>query len=231
MLFLSSLIFQLIFFLNMFILILIWLPGLFMRRQISQELGRTWGRTSLWLLDKICNLKIERRGLEHIQQGSLIVAAKHQSMWETFVLPIHFSDFSYILKHELIWLPFFGWYLLAAQQIAIDRAKGGKLLPQLIDKAKKLSAESIKSLFKTGFFKDVRLEQDGSTLVVIVEERPSISSVKIEGNKDISTDDLKKALFPDGSPATPAEFKERFTAYLDKILKSRDAAKVRLVIE
>jgi outer membrane protein insertion porin family len=56
------------------------------------------------------------------------------------------------------------------------------------------SAESIKALFKTGFFKDVRLEQDGNTLVVIVEERPSIASVKIEGNKDISTDDLKKAL-------------------------------------
>ena len=56
------------------------------------------------------------------------------------------------------------------------------------------SAESIKALFKTGFFKDVRLEQEGDTLVVIVEERPSISSVQIEGNKDISTDDLKKAL-------------------------------------
>ena len=142
MLLLRSLIFQIIFFLNMFLLIVIWLPGLFMRRQISQELGRTWGRTSLWLLDKICNLKIERRGVEHIQQGSLIVAAKHQSMWETFVLPIHFSDFSYILKHELIWLPFFGWYLLAAQQIAIDRAKGSKLLPQLIEKAKKLFSQN-----------------------------------------------------------------------------------------
>jgi outer membrane protein insertion porin family len=56
------------------------------------------------------------------------------------------------------------------------------------------SSESIKALFKTGFFKDVRLEQDGNTLVVIVEERPSISSVQIDGNKDISTDDLKKAL-------------------------------------
>lgn len=56
------------------------------------------------------------------------------------------------------------------------------------------SAESIKALFKTGFFKDVRLEQDGHTLVIIVEERPSIASIKIEGNKDIGTDDLKKAL-------------------------------------
>lgn len=56
------------------------------------------------------------------------------------------------------------------------------------------SAESIKSLFKTGFFKDVRIEQDGGTLVVIVEERPSISRIALEGNKDISSDDLKKAL-------------------------------------
>lgn len=56
------------------------------------------------------------------------------------------------------------------------------------------SAESIKSLFKTGFFKDVRIEQEGATLVVIVEERPSISRIALEGNKDISSDDLKKAL-------------------------------------
>jgi len=56
------------------------------------------------------------------------------------------------------------------------------------------SAESIKALFKTGFFRDVRLEQDGNVLVVVVEERPSIASVKIEGNKDISTEDLTKAL-------------------------------------
>jgi hypothetical protein len=47
----------------------------------------------------------------------------------------------------------------------------------------------------------------------------------------VRLEDLKKALFPDGSPATPAEFKERFNAYLDQILKGRDAAKVRLVIE
>jgi hypothetical protein len=47
----------------------------------------------------------------------------------------------------------------------------------------------------------------------------------------VRLDELKKALFPDGSPATPAEFKQRFTDYLDKLLKSRDANKVRLVME
>ena len=58
----------------------------------------------------------------------------------------------------------------------------------------KQSAEAIKALFKTGFFKDVRLEHDGHVLIVIVEERPSIASVKIEGNKDLSSDELMKGL-------------------------------------
>jgi hypothetical protein len=47
----------------------------------------------------------------------------------------------------------------------------------------------------------------------------------------VSLDDLKKALFPDGSPATPNEFKDRFNTHLEKILKGRDAVKVRLVVE
>ncbi len=58
----------------------------------------------------------------------------------------------------------------------------------------KQSAESIKALFKTGFFKDVRLGHDGDELIVLVEERPSIASISIDGNKDMSTEELLKAL-------------------------------------
>lgn len=56
------------------------------------------------------------------------------------------------------------------------------------------TAPVIKSLFKTGFFKDVKLGREGNVLIIRVEERPSIASVKIEGNKDISTEDLNKVL-------------------------------------
>ena len=52
----------------------------------------------------------------------------------------------------------------------------------------------IRALFKTGFFTDVNLERKGEVLVITVTERPAIAEVKITGNSDISTEDLKKAL-------------------------------------
>jgi len=56
------------------------------------------------------------------------------------------------------------------------------------------AAKAIRALFKTGFFKDVVLEQSGNVLIVHVQERPSIAKIIIEGNKDISKEDLEKAL-------------------------------------
>lgn len=55
-------------------------------------------------------------------------------------------------------------------------------------------SKSIRALYKTGFFKDVRLEQEGSTLIVFVIERPAIADIEFEGNKDIDTEELSKAL-------------------------------------
>ncbi len=56
------------------------------------------------------------------------------------------------------------------------------------------AAQAIRALFKTGFFADVRLERDGNVLVVVVDERPSVASISISGNKDIKTEQLLEAL-------------------------------------
>jgi outer membrane protein insertion porin family len=53
---------------------------------------------------------------------------------------------------------------------------------------------AIRALFNTGFFKDISLERDGSTLVVNVVERPSVAKIAIEGNKDIKQEELTEAL-------------------------------------
>jgi len=56
------------------------------------------------------------------------------------------------------------------------------------------AAQAVKALFATGFFRDVRLEEDGGVLLVVVQERPTISKVDLAGNKEFDTDTLKKAL-------------------------------------
>ncbi len=57
-----------------------------------------------------------------------------------------------------------------------------------------MSAGAIRSLYGTGFFKDVRLEREGNVLVVFVAEKPAIAGLKLEGNNDIPTDKLKESL-------------------------------------
>jgi 1-acyl-sn-glycerol-3-phosphate acyltransferase len=76
----------------------------------------------------ICNTKVEYRGLDKIPKGPLIVASKHQSMWETFALLQFFEQPLFILKRELMWIPFFGWYLKKCNMIGIDRSAGGRAL-------------------------------------------------------------------------------------------------------
>ena len=56
------------------------------------------------------------------------------------------------------------------------------------------TAGAVRALFRTGFFRDVRLERDGDTLVVVVVERPSIGSIEFVGNEELETDDLLSAL-------------------------------------
>jgi len=79
--------------------------------------------------------------------------------------------------------------------------------------AEKDYPEIIRALFKTGFFTDVNLERKGNVLVVTVTERPAIAEVKITGNKDISSDDLKKSLTEVGL----AEGRVFDRALLDKV--------------
>ena len=75
----------------------------------------------------ICGTRVEYRGLEKIPKGPLIVASKHQSMWETFALLQFFEQPLFILKRELKWIPFFGWYLLKADMIDVERSAGARV--------------------------------------------------------------------------------------------------------
>lgn len=141
MLLLRSLLFNLLFYANMIVLMIVGLPTMFMSRRSVFNLARMWARSSLWLLDRICNLKHEFRGLERRPVAPYIIAPKHQSTWETFALTLIFDDFSYILKRELTYIPVFGWYLWKADQIAINRSRGKTALAQAAARAQQIFAE------------------------------------------------------------------------------------------
>lgn len=136
-----SAVFNVCFFAFTVILMIGGLPTLAGDRHSVIKLARIWSRTSLWLLEKICGLKVEFRGVENIPEGGFILAAKHQSALETFALVQHVKDFSFILKRELTLIPLFGWYLKRAEQIAIDRKSGRAAMEQAIERSRAILAE------------------------------------------------------------------------------------------
>lgn len=122
-------------------LALIGLPVLLLGRHRVHDYARFWTRASVKLLETICGIKIAFRGLEHIPEGACLIAAKHQSALETLALTTITRDFSYVLKKELTAIPIFGWYLIGAEQIAIDRSKRAQALPDLIRQTHEAVAE------------------------------------------------------------------------------------------
>ena len=133
-----SIVFNLLFYLNLSVLLVAAIPTFLMPRRAILRMAKVWGQTSLWLLRVICGLKVEFRGLENITPGPLIVAAKHQSTWETFALLSLFDDPTFIIKRELMWIPLFGWFTVKGRMIPVRRGAGSQAL---IDMARNARSE------------------------------------------------------------------------------------------
>jgi len=133
---LRSAIFNVLFYLNLFAHFIIAIPTLVMPRIAIIKVATFWGLTNNWLLRAVCGIKVEYRGLEKIPPGALLVASKHQSLWETFGLLWLFSDPAFILKRELQWIPFFGWYAMKAGMIPVDRGRRGQALADMTERAR-----------------------------------------------------------------------------------------------
>lgn len=91
-----------------------------------------WSTFNLWWLKVTCKLRFEVEGQEHIPDVPSVVLCKHQSAFETMALQRIFPPQVWLLKRELLWLPFFGWGLAMLEPIAIDRKAGRKALSQLL---------------------------------------------------------------------------------------------------
>ena len=141
MLVIRSVVFNLLFYLTLILLMIFGLPTILGGRRAVFALASVWRAASVWLLNAICDLKIEYRGIENIPRGGVIIAAKHQSFLETFALLKYAPDFAIVLKRQLTYIPLFGLYLLVSKQISIDRTRGRQALQQIAATAKLVLAE------------------------------------------------------------------------------------------
>jgi len=132
-----SLTFNVLFYVNLIVHMIVALPTLALPHRIHRAFVRSYSRTSLWLLRVICGTTVEWRGLAKIPPGACIVACKHQSLWETFALYAIFDDPTYILKRELMWIPLFGWHMRKAGLIAINRSAGLAALSRMTARARR----------------------------------------------------------------------------------------------
>ena len=133
--FIRSLIFNILFYPVFLFWAIIALPTLVLPRRALLRVASWWAQTNILLMRVVCGIKVEFRGVEKIPKGPLLVASKHQSMWETISL-LHFFDAPFfVLKRELKRIPIFGLFLIKANMIAIDRKAGGRALIAMMKRA------------------------------------------------------------------------------------------------
>ena len=103
-------------------------------RSATIWLSRTWARATLWGLKVFAGIGFEVRGLP--PTGPVLVASKHMSMWDTLALFLVLDSPSIVLKRELLYIPFYGWFLWRAAAIPIDRSARASALRKMSQAAK-----------------------------------------------------------------------------------------------
>ena len=118
---------------------LLFIPALLFPRGITLWITRLWLGIVSCLERCILGLTFEIRGQEFLpENGSYIVAAKHQSAYETMKLHYLFTDPTIVLKKELLRIPIFGGFLKKIGVIAIDRSSKEKAIKSIINGAKEM---------------------------------------------------------------------------------------------
>jgi 1-acyl-sn-glycerol-3-phosphate acyltransferase len=102
-----------------------------------------WAHCALFWLKQTCNLDFEVLGRENIPSQPSIILCKHQSAWETIALQVVFPPQIWVMKRELLYIPFLGWAWMALSAIPIDRSAGREALKKLVAHGKDRLAKGL----------------------------------------------------------------------------------------
>lgn len=178
-----SLLFNVLFYVTTVLFVLLGSPLLFGPRRWAMAALALHGRFELWLLRTIVGTKLEVRGLEKLPAGACLVAAKHQSAWETFGLMPLFRDPALLMKRELFWIPFHGWFSHKFEMIPVDRDRGPSALRRMVREAKKRAAQGREIIiFPEGTRQAPGAPPDYKTGVVLLYETLGIPCVPLALN-------------------------------------------------
>ena len=137
MIFIRSLIFNIIFVIANVVLCVGLLWCLIIPRKFAIKGMLIYFKSIHFLEKHILGLDFKVEGMENIpKDGSYIIAMKHQSTYETFKAFMIFGYVAIIMKRELGWIPFWGWYAIKTRMIFVDRGARGKAVQSILDNSK-----------------------------------------------------------------------------------------------
>ena len=181
-----SLLFNLLFYVTTTLFLVLGSPLLFAPRRWAMAALAIHGRFELWLLRVIVGTTLEVRGADKLPAGACLVAAKHQSAWETFGLIPLFRDPALVMKRELFWIPFHGWFSHKFEMIPVDRDKGPSALRRMLREAKKRAADGREIIiFPEGTRRAPGAPPDYKTGVVLLYEGLGLPCVPVALNSGV----------------------------------------------
>lgn len=142
-----SALFQLCFHLWLLFIGIALLPAFLLSPRALYAGGRIWVDGILFLLRVLCGLTWEVRGRQHLPpHGGFLIASKHQSAWDTLIFPLLVREPAYVLKRELLLLPFFGWFMWRLRMVAVNRKGGAGAMRRMLAAARRIVGQERRPL-------------------------------------------------------------------------------------
>ena len=232
---LRSLFFAIVFYINTAMFLVVGSPLLLGPRRWAMMGLKAHAQASLWWLRVIVGTKLEVRGRQHMPDPPVLIAAKHQSAWDTFALITLFRDPAMVMKAELGLIPFYGWFSHKFRHIFVNRDRGPSALKRLIrDARNRADASREIVIFPEGTRRAPLAPPDYKPGVVALYEALDIPCVPLALNSGLFWPRRQLARYPG---TIVVEFLEPIPAELPRaafrrVLEERiETATARLVAE
>jgi len=186
MLLIRSLLFSVVFYVNtaVFLLLGSWL--LFAPRSWAMAGLKAHARASLFWMRIICGTTVEVRGRENLPDRPFLIAAKHQSAWDTFALIPVFEDPALVMKAELMKLPLYGWFSTKFGMIPIKRETGPSALREMLREAQaRLDDKREILVFPEGTRRLAGAEPDYKPGILMMYDRLAVPCVPVALNSGL----------------------------------------------